>query len=74
MDFPAISRRTSLNLLDDAKLCSVATIEEWRHDDNLQAALRLLMVFTRLFERQEDSLEIPKLGTEYQASAKNSCS
>jgi len=74
MDSPAISRRESLNLLDDAELSSMATIQEWRHYNNLQADLRLLMVFTRLFERQEDFLEIPKVGTECQASAKNSYS
>ena len=71
MDPPAISRRESLNLLDDAKLSSMATIQEGRNYNNLQVGLRLLIVFTRLFERQEDSLEIPKLGTESQASAKN---
>src|SRR5258707_7714779 len=74
MDSPAISRRKSLNLLNDAKLSSVATIQEGRHYDNLQAGLRLLMVFTRLFERQEGFLGIPKLGTECQASTKCSYS
>ena len=74
MDSPAISRRESLNLLDDAELSSMATIQEWRHYNNLQADLRLLMVFTRLFGRQEDFLEIPKVGTECQALAKNSYS
>ena len=74
MNPPAISRRESLNLLNDAELSSMATIQEWRHYNNLQADLRLLVVFTRLFERQEDFLEIPKVGTECQASAKNSYS
>ena len=74
MDPPAISRRESLNLLNDAKLSSMATIQEGRHYNNLQAGLRLLMAFTRLFARQEDFLEIPKLGTECRASAKNSYS
>ena len=74
MDSPAISRRESLNLFDDAELSSMAAIQEWRHYNNLQADLRLLMVFTRLCERQEDLLEIPKVGTECQASAKNSYS
>ena len=74
MDPPAISRRESLNLLNDAKLSSVATVQEGRNYNNLQAGLRLLMVFTRLFERQEDFLEIPKVEKECQASAKNSYS
>ena len=74
MDPPGISRRKSLNLLNDAKLGSVATIQEGRHYDNLQAGLRLLKVFTRLFEGQEGFLGIPKLGTECQASAINNYS
>ena len=67
MDSPAISRRESLNLLDDAELSSMAAIQEGRHYNNLQAGLRLLMAFTRLFARQEESLEIPKVGEECQA-------
>jgi hypothetical protein len=74
MDPPTISRRESLNLFNDAKLSSVATIQEGRHYNNLQAGLRLLMVVTRLFAQQEDFLEIPKLGTECLASATNSYS
>ena len=74
MDSPAISRRESLNLLDDAELSSMAAIQEWRHYNNLQADLGLLTVFTRSFARQEDFLEIPRVGTECQASARNSYS
>ena len=74
MDSPAILGRESLNLLDDAELSSMAAIQEWRHYNNLQADLRLLMAFTRLSARQEDFLEIPGAGTECQASAKNSYS
>src|SRR5258708_7703261 len=42
MDSPAISRRESLNLFDDAELSSMATIQEWRHYNNLQADLLCL--------------------------------
>ena len=71
MDPPAILRREPFDLLDDAKLSTMATIKKRGDNNNLQAGLLLRKVFTRLIARQEDFLEIPKLGTECQASAKN---
>ena len=56
MDPPAVCRRQPFDLFDDAKLSTMATIQKWRHDNNLQAGLRLLIGFKQLLARYEDFL------------------
>ena len=56
MDAPAVLRRQPFDLFDDAKFCAMSTIQKWRHDNNLQAGLRLLIGFKQMLAPYEDFL------------------